>query len=161
MLASPQGACIARKRPAKDGREENRFEAWSFKPMRTHVMKFSAPRPVVTQKHDAGNTVFNSYQNSEQYWQDFTPKMTFFRTFEIFWEFGMCSQNSKILRTNWDQLSDQATGCSLSGLPIQSTTPHDHTGRFLPCTQHKLRIKQQSARADGLFIDKQTLPNLN
>ena len=25
-----QGACSARKRPAKDGREENRFVAWSF-----------------------------------------------------------------------------------------------------------------------------------
>ena len=25
MLAMPQGTCSARKRPAKDGREENRF----------------------------------------------------------------------------------------------------------------------------------------
>ena len=45
-----------RKRPVKDGREENRFGTWSFKPMRTHVMKISAPCPVVKQKHDAGNT---------------------------------------------------------------------------------------------------------
>jgi len=26
-----------------------------------HVMNFSAPCPVVKQKHDAGNTVFNTY----------------------------------------------------------------------------------------------------
>jgi len=57
----PQGACSARKRPAKDGREENHFGAWSFKPMRTNVMKFSAPCPVVKQKHDPTNAVFNSY----------------------------------------------------------------------------------------------------
>jgi len=58
---TPQGACCARKRPAKDGQEENRFGAWSFKPMRTHVMKLSAPCPVVKQKHDTGNTAFNTY----------------------------------------------------------------------------------------------------
>jgi len=61
MLAMPQGACSARKRPAKDGREENRSGAWSFKIMRTHVMNFAAPCPVVKQKHDAGNTGFNTY----------------------------------------------------------------------------------------------------
>ena len=27
MLVTPQGACSARKRPAKDGREENHFRA--------------------------------------------------------------------------------------------------------------------------------------
>jgi len=36
-----QGARCARKRPAKDGKEENRFGAWSFTRMRTHEMKFS------------------------------------------------------------------------------------------------------------------------
>jgi len=61
MLAMPQGACSARKRPAKDGWEENRFGAWSFKPMRAHVMKFSAPCPVVKQKNEPRNTVFKSY----------------------------------------------------------------------------------------------------
>jgi len=30
MLAIPQGACSARKRPAKNGREENRFMACSL-----------------------------------------------------------------------------------------------------------------------------------
>jgi len=56
MRATPRGACSARKRPVKDGREENRVGACSFKPIKTPVMKFSAPGPVVTQKHDAGNT---------------------------------------------------------------------------------------------------------
>ena len=48
-------------------------------------MKISAPCLVLKQKHDAVNTVFNSYlkiwSNDER---DFTPKMTFFRTIEIF-----------------------------------------------------------------------------
>jgi len=61
MLAMPQGACSARKRPAKDGWEEYRFGAWPFKPMRAHVMKFSAPCPVVKQKNEPRNTVFKSY----------------------------------------------------------------------------------------------------
>ena len=47
----PQGACSARKRPTKDGQEENRFGTWSFTRMRTHMMKFSAPCPVVKMKH--------------------------------------------------------------------------------------------------------------
>jgi len=101
MLATPQGACSARERPAKDGREENRFRVWSFKLMRTHVMKFCAPCTVVKSQHDAGNTVRSSYlkirSNDDR---DFTPKMTFLRTCEIFWEFGMCSKNSIIPWTN-------------------------------------------------------------
>jgi len=32
-----------------------------FQPMRTHVMKFSAPCPVVKHKHDVGKTSFNTY----------------------------------------------------------------------------------------------------
>jgi len=63
------------------------FGAWSFKPMRTHVMKFSAPCPVVKQKHDAGNTAFKK----------FGAMMT---SCKIFFEFGMCSKNYRILRTN-------------------------------------------------------------
>ena len=36
LIGSPGTlACSARKRPAKDGQEENCFRAWSFKPMRT------------------------------------------------------------------------------------------------------------------------------
>jgi len=62
----------------------------------THVMNFSAPCPVVKQKHDAGNTVFNSYlkirSNDDR---DFIPKMTFLRTFEIFYELGMCGKMPK------------------------------------------------------------------
>ena len=59
-------------------------------------MKFSAPCPVVKQKHDAGNTVFNSYlkirSNDDR---DFIPKMTFLRTFEIFCECGMYGKMPK------------------------------------------------------------------
>ena len=50
----------------------------------------------------------------------------------------------------WDQLSDQATGCSLGGLPNHSTTPHDHTGRSLPCTRHKLRTKLKTSTSQSL-----------
>jgi len=53
----PQGARSAQKRPAKDGWEEIRSGAWSFKLMRTRVMQFTAPCPVVKQKHDSGSTV--------------------------------------------------------------------------------------------------------
>jgi len=64
-----------------------------FQTTRTHVMKVSAPCPVVKQKQDAGNTVFSSYleirTNDDR---DFTPKMTLLRTFQIFWEIGMCSK---------------------------------------------------------------------
>jgi len=60
LLATPQGAWSAQKRPAKDGPGENRFTIWSFKPPRTHVINFSAPFPVVKQKHVAGTTVVTS-----------------------------------------------------------------------------------------------------
>jgi len=56
MLAIPQGACCARKRPAKDGPGENRFTTWSFKPLKTHVTTFSAPFPMKNECHVAGNT---------------------------------------------------------------------------------------------------------
>jgi len=67
--------------------------------MRTHVMKFSAPCPVVKQKHDAGNTVFNTYlkirKNGDRI---LFQKWLSFERLNI-WEFGMCDKNSKILRT--------------------------------------------------------------
>jgi len=94
LLATPQEACSAQKRPAKDGPDENRFTTWSFKPPRTHVIKISAPFPTVKQKHVAGNTVVSSYikiQNNND--KDFNPKITFDRTLKIFWEFAMCSKS--------------------------------------------------------------------
>jgi len=99
LLAAPQGACCARKRPAKDGPGENRITAWSFKHPRTQVIKFSAPFPLVKQKHVSGNTLVTSYpkiRNKDD--KNFTPKMTFFQTLEIFFESWMCS---KSLVTNW------------------------------------------------------------
>jgi len=89
LLATLQGVYSARKRPAKDERGENRLAPWSFKPPRMHKINFSAPFPVVKQKHVAGNKVANSYLkiwNNDD--RDFTPKMTFFRTLEILWELG-------------------------------------------------------------------------
>ena len=61
---------------------------------------------------------------------------------------------------DWDQLSDQATGCSLGGLPNHSTTPHDHTGRSLPCTRHKLRTKLKTGTSASLLLywEPQTFP---
>jgi len=42
---------------------------------RTHVIKFSAPYPMVKQKHDAGNTVLFSYLNIRtNVWQGFYSK---------------------------------------------------------------------------------------
>jgi len=97
----PQGACSARKRPAKDGREENRFGAWSFKPMRTLVMIFSTPCPVVKQKHDPGNTVFNSYlkvrSNDDRI---LLQKCLFFEPLKYFENLGCVVKKFKILRTN-------------------------------------------------------------
>ena len=53
----------------------------------------------------------------------------------------------------------------MSGLPNQSTTPHDHTGRSLPCTRHELRIKlENDACHPPLYSqNKRTklAPNLN
>ena len=53
----------------------------------------------------------------------------------------------------------------MSGLTIHSTTPHDHTGRSLPCTPHKLRIKLENDTWPFPFlITKQrtkTATNLN
>jgi len=37
-------------------------------------------------------------------------------------------------------------------LPNHSTTPHDHTGRFLPCTQHKLRTKLKTGTSANLLL---------
>jgi len=80
LLATPEGACSARKRHAKDGPGENRITAWSFKHSRTHVIKYSAPFPVVKQKHVSGNTVVNSYfkiRNKDD--RNLTLKIIFFR----------------------------------------------------------------------------------
>jgi len=94
LLATPQGACSAQKRPAKDVPDENRFTTWSFKPPRTHMINVSAPFPMVNQKHVAGNTMVSSYiKIRNNNYKDFTPKMTFDRTLKIFWEFGMCSKS--------------------------------------------------------------------
>ena len=53
----------------------------------------------------------------------------------------------------------------MSGLPIQLTTPHDHTGRSLLCTPHKLRIKLENDTWPSPFLlTKQrtkTATNLN
>ena len=53
----------------------------------------------------------------------------------------------------------------MSGLLIQSTAPHDHTGRSLPCTQHELRIKLEidACRPPLYSQNKRTklAPNLN
>jgi len=45
-----------RKRPAKEGRGENRLSTHSFKHTITRVINFFAPFPVVKQKHVEGNT---------------------------------------------------------------------------------------------------------
>ena len=47
-----------RKRPAKDGRGENRLATCSFKTTITHVIIFFAAFPVVKQKYVEGNTGF-------------------------------------------------------------------------------------------------------
>jgi len=53
----------------------------------------------------------------------------------------------------------------MSGMPIQSTTSHDHTGRFLPCTQFELRIKLENDACRPPFYSQnkrtQPAPNLN
>jgi len=101
LLATPQGACCTRKRPAKDGLGQNRITALSFKHPRTHVNNFSAPFPVVKQKQVSGNTLVYSYpkiRNKDD--KNFTPKMTFFQTLEIFFESGMCSKSLVTNRTN-------------------------------------------------------------
>jgi len=50
-------------------------------------MKFSAPCPVVKEKHDAGSTVFITYlkilTNDDR---DFTPQMTFLRNILKVWD---------------------------------------------------------------------------
>ena len=92
----PQGAYCVRKRHVKDGPGENRITACSFKHPRTHVIKFSAPFPVVTQKHVSGNTLVNSYpkiRNKDDKIFTSTLKMTFFHTLEFFFESGMCSKS--------------------------------------------------------------------
>ena len=104
-----------RKRPAKDGPGENRLTTWSFKPPRTHVINFSALFPGVKQKHVAWNTVVTSYlkiRNNDD--RDFKLKMTFVRTLEIFWEFGMCGKKVQI---PWDELNHQTEKrCDWNGL---------------------------------------------
>ena len=53
----------------------------------------------------------------------------------------------------------------MSSLPIQSTTPHDHTGRFLPCTLHELRIKLENDTCRPPLYSQNNVPkpatNLN
>ena len=53
----------------------------------------------------------------------------------------------------------------MSSMPIQSTTSHDHTGRFLPCTQFELRIKLENDACRPPFYSQnkrtQPAPNLN
>jgi len=66
---------------------ENLLYDMVFQTPRTHVISFSAPFSVVKQKHGTarGNTLVNSYlkiRNKDD--RNFTPKMTFFRTLEIF-----------------------------------------------------------------------------
>jgi len=59
-----------------------------------HVIKFSAPFPVVKQKHVSGNTLVSSYPkiwNKDD--KNFTPKMTFFQMLKFFFESGMCSKS--------------------------------------------------------------------
>ena len=101
LLATPQGACCARKRPAKNRPCENRIMAWSFKHLRKHVIKLSAPFPVARQKHVSGNTLVRSYpkiRSKDE--ENFTPKMTFFRTLEIFFESGICSKSLLTIKPN-------------------------------------------------------------
>ena len=53
----------------------------------------------------------------------------------------------------------------MSGLPNQSTPPHDYTSRSLPCTRHELRIKLENdaCRPPLYSQNKRTklAPNLN
>ena len=94
VLATPQGACSAQKRQAKDAMKiavhlsNPRGRTWTARD------QFSAPFAVVKQYHIAGNTVINSclkIRNNED--RDFPPKMTFIRTLKIFREFGLCSKS--------------------------------------------------------------------
>jgi len=80
LLATPQGACSARKRPAKDGPGENRITAWSFKHPRTHVIRFPAPFPVVKQQDVSGNTLGMSYpkiRNTDDNFEEFYSELDF------------------------------------------------------------------------------------
>jgi len=64
-------------------------------------MKFSEPCPLVKQKHDAGNTVFDSYlkirSNDDRI---LLQKRLSFERLKYFENLGMCSKNIKILLTN-------------------------------------------------------------
>jgi len=75
------------------------------------VIKFSAPFPVVKQKHVSGNTVVSSkpqIRNKDD--RNFSPKMTFFRTLKPFREFGMFV--NPFGRTK----PPNKKGCNLNGL---------------------------------------------
>jgi len=85
LLATPQGACSAQKRPAKDAPKiashlsNPRRRTWTTRD------QFSAPFAVVKQYHVAGNKLVNFYfkiLNNDD--SDFDPKMTFFRALKIF-----------------------------------------------------------------------------
>jgi len=94
LLATPQGACSAQKRPAKHA---PKIVSHLLNPQgRTCTARdqFSAPFAVIKQYHVSGNTVVNSYlkiRNNDD--MDFAPKMNFFRTLKISRELGMCSKS--------------------------------------------------------------------
>jgi len=90
VLATPQGACSAQKRQAKDAMKiavhlsNPRGHTW------TACDQFSAPFAVVKQYHITGNTEINprfKIRNNDD--REFPQKMTFIRTLKIFREFGM------------------------------------------------------------------------
>jgi len=56
LLATPQGACSARKRPAKIWTERQSIGDAFFETTMMHVINFFASFPVVKQEHVGGNT---------------------------------------------------------------------------------------------------------
>jgi len=87
MLATLQGGLQCPKETCKRWTGGKLLWGMVFQTTRTHVMNFPAPRPVV--KHDAGKTAFRSYLKIRTNdVRDFTPKMIFLRTFEIFESLG-------------------------------------------------------------------------
>ena len=93
LLATPQGACSAQKRPAKDAPKiasllsNPRGRTWTTRD------EFFAPFAVVKQYHVAGNQWLTPLESQHNDDMDFAPKMTFFRTLKIFREFGMCNKS--------------------------------------------------------------------
>ena len=93
LLATPQGACSAQKRPAKDAPKIAVHLSNPRGRTCTARDQFSAPIAVVEEYHIAGNTVVIScleIQNNDD--RDFPPKITSIRTLKIFREFEMCSK---------------------------------------------------------------------